>query len=532
MHKIIPTFLLCLLALIGQSQNQAKQWYFGYGCALDFNTEPPTALLDNVIDTGEGCASIANENGDLLFYTNGEMVINKNHQIMQNGNGLHGNTSTSQSAIIVPWPLNDDLYFVFTIGAQLERGLKYSVIDISKNNGLGAVIEKNVFMLGHVTEKQTVIPHANGRDYWLIAHPYESDEYHSFLITCDGVQTEAVITAIGTSIDLNTGCCETSSAIGCMKASPNGKMIATTWTAIYDVVDSWAVSIWHLEVLDFDASTGLLSNVQVITQDFQTNLYKSYGVCFSPDNTKLYQSGSRKFNHLLYQYDLQSDDISASQAILRNASPAYGSIEIGPNGKIYIARLNGTTSLTTIDNPNELNPNISNTPLGGQVSTWGLPNLIYDYERDFYNEPIFVSDTTICSSNELFLDATTTNAISYLWNDGIVEPERNITTEGLYYVDIETENCEMLRDSIFVEFNHLACTDNTFCDFIDPSPNPFYDDLTLSEDFEIVLFDAVGKKIFGGLKSQYSFSNLPAGMYFLLIDNCPSPKKIIKLSTN
>lgn len=522
--------LFCSFFLVGLSQNQANQWYFGFGCGLDFNTEPPTPLLDNALHTDEGVASISDDNGVLLFYTNGELVMNRNHQIMQNGSNLHGHYSTSQSVVIVPWPLNDQLYYIFTIGNQGTVGLKYSIVDISLNNGLGTVIEKNRPLLDYVAEKQTAVPHANGRDYWLVTHLYESNEYHSFLISCDGIWEESIVSAVGSSMDLNTGCCETSSSLGCMKVSPNGKMIATTWTAIYDVVNSWAVSTWHLELLDFNPESGKLSNARAITQDFDVSLYKSYGVCFSPDNSKLYQSSSKMFTNFIYQYDLLANDISGSQDKIAQNNIAFGTIEIGPNGKLYVARLNGMTTLTTIENPNELNPTIGSIDLNGKVSTWGLPNLIYDYNPTVYTPSIFVSDTVVCSTNTLFLDATTEQAISYHWNDGLTSPQRNITSPGLYYVEIGTKDCGTLRDSIHVDFRHLKCADDAFCDLISIAPNPFIDDLEFEEDFKIELYDALGRKLFNGHKKQYSFTDLPAGIYFLRIEHCNAVKKIIKLT--
>jgi hypothetical protein len=36
----------------------------------------------------EGCATISNSSGQLLFYTDGITVYNRNHQVMPNGTGL------------------------------------------------------------------------------------------------------------------------------------------------------------------------------------------------------------------------------------------------------------------------------------------------------------------------------------------------------------------------------------------------------------------------------------------------------------
>lgn len=73
------------------------------------------ALTNGQLNTLEGCATIADTTGSLLFYTDGITVWNRNHVPMPNGSGLLGNPSSTQSGIIVPYPGNTDLYYVFTV---------------------------------------------------------------------------------------------------------------------------------------------------------------------------------------------------------------------------------------------------------------------------------------------------------------------------------------------------------------------------------------------------------------------------------
>ena len=67
------------------------------------------------INSGEGSSSISDSNGQLLFYTDGVTVWDKNNAVMQNGTGLMGNGSSTQSALIVPCTC--DKYFIFTTDA-------------------------------------------------------------------------------------------------------------------------------------------------------------------------------------------------------------------------------------------------------------------------------------------------------------------------------------------------------------------------------------------------------------------------------
>ena len=86
---------------------------------LDFNSGSPVALTNGQLNTTEGCTTISDKNGNLLFYTDGSVVYDKSHQVMPNGYGLLGHYSSTQSAIIVPKPNNPNLYYIFTVDQPL-----------------------------------------------------------------------------------------------------------------------------------------------------------------------------------------------------------------------------------------------------------------------------------------------------------------------------------------------------------------------------------------------------------------------------
>ncbi|MBX3165278.1 MAG: hypothetical protein KF900_12450 [Bacteroidetes bacterium] len=75
-------FLHCRVA----AQNENTKWYFGNHVALDFMTNPPIVLNNSQMNTSEGCSSIADAAGNLLFYTDGVTVWNKQH--LSNGKWL------------------------------------------------------------------------------------------------------------------------------------------------------------------------------------------------------------------------------------------------------------------------------------------------------------------------------------------------------------------------------------------------------------------------------------------------------------
>jgi hypothetical protein len=97
--KYVTCFLFLLSFSPLFSQGEAAHWYFGNGAGLIFDvssgTVSPTSAAASTINTNEGCSSISDSNGNLLLYTDGRNVWDKNYQIMpnadySNGSGLLG----------------------------------------------------------------------------------------------------------------------------------------------------------------------------------------------------------------------------------------------------------------------------------------------------------------------------------------------------------------------------------------------------------------------------------------------------------
>jgi large repetitive protein len=149
-----------------RSQNQGDIWYFGDHAGVDFRYGSPVAITNGQTKLynghNEGSAVISDAKGNLLFYTDGTTIWNRNHQVMSNGSGLLGNISSTQSAIIVPDPSNPHRYFyVFTVGSgfccngSIHDGLRYSKVDMCGDGRNGEVMagQKNIMLLDSVAEK-------------------------------------------------------------------------------------------------------------------------------------------------------------------------------------------------------------------------------------------------------------------------------------------------------------------------------------------------------------------------------------------
>ncbi len=388
------TFQLILYLLMTSAvfaQMEAAVWYFGEQAGLSFVNGRPMALLDGQIDSLEGCASIATSDGDLLFYTNGETIWNRNHEIMANGEDIGGNLSATQAALIIPKPGSGNIYYVFTTdavqfyqGGGNGGGFNYTTVDMS--NGVGVVVEKNRSLLSQSTEKVTAVLAGNGVDIWVVTQ--KEALFYSYLISASGVDETPVTSAV------SFGVTDFNNIRGSLKASPDGSHIANAFTIFEPQFTG------RLYLYDFDNATGMVSGEQLIDDDFGF-----YGIEFSSDSSKLYASGKLITNEsgstlAIYQYDMEAANIPASSFLLAQLRTTFlsdisGTLQLAMDKKIYYTFPGN--ELSVIEKPNELGSAArfkrEIVDLGGRKSNFGLPPFvpsffesIFDFENICYGD--------------------------------------------------------------------------------------------------------------------------------------------------
>jgi len=256
------------------AQNENNFWYFGNNAGLDFSTNPPLPITGNLY-TLEGCASISTNDGNLLFYTDGITVYNKNGNVMINGTGLLGNSSSTSSAIIVPKPCSNTEYIIFTVDfVSGSSGINYSLVNMDNDNdgiydpltenGYVDSSMKNVNLPGPTGERICAIKHNNGVDYWVTATKKNTNNYYTYLVSSTGV-SNAITQSLGPTIGAGYY----------MKFSPDGTKLACS---------NYVTS--SVRIMDFDTTTGQLSNDQFVGAVPGS----TYGVEFSADSQKLFYS--------------------------------------------------------------------------------------------------------------------------------------------------------------------------------------------------------------------------------------------------
>ena len=436
-------------------QKESDNWYFGFNAGIHFNGDGSVdALTNGQLNTFEGCASVSNEQGKLLFYTDGETVYNQQHNIMENGENLYGLESSTQSAIIIPLPQNPNIYYIITAAPSFDftrSGLFYSVVDISMNAGNGAVTLKNIRLLDDCSEKiAVVVKNCTNNSIWLVAlglgpnglRPFNT--YYSFEINSSGIVLPAIESLVNDFTDNR----------GYLKFSLDGRKLVNA-----DMTSG-------LYLYDFNVETGVVTNSEEITINANEDIY-AYGVEFSPNGNLLYVHASNDLQELtghtasLYQYNLQAADISASQMVLDQSRSLYrGALQLGPNGKIYRSLSEtffiGTPFLGVINNPNELgaaaNYEHNAVSLNGKLAAQGLPPLMASLyaEVELFSEAISLdqNELELCVGEELTLQASYFPGAAYQWEkDNMVVP--NESNYILTVPTVDTSDGGVYRVTVF-----------------------------------------------------------------------------------
>ena len=99
-HLFFIALFFVLLINLAKAQH-GNVWVYGIGNTLDFNQSPPVDAPQRPMQAFEGSAVACDSLGNLLFYTNGITVYDKNDQIMPNGDSLKGGTSALLGRLIL-----------------------------------------------------------------------------------------------------------------------------------------------------------------------------------------------------------------------------------------------------------------------------------------------------------------------------------------------------------------------------------------------------------------------------------------------
>ncbi|MEO9501225.1 gliding motility-associated C-terminal domain-containing protein [Nonlabens ulvanivorans] len=458
MRYILIGFIIFCSAF-AKAQLESSQWYFGVTAGIDFSSGTATATGIGQLVTGEGCATISDDLGNLLFYTDGSLVFDSTHNLMPNGTGLLGDSSSTSSAIIVPQPGNDDLYYIFTVDTsdqqyRMNVGFHYSIVDMSLNGGTGDIVptQKNINLLPLTSEKLTAISNATGDGFWVLTQ-FE-DTYYAYEITAAGLNLAPVTSIVGPTIELiSTPITNVDVAAmrGYIKLNARGdKLVAahfsnnTTaeFSGITNVLEARSLAYaqgGELYLYDFDNATGVVSNPQPLMT--RADGASFYGVEFSGNGRYLYAEADYMLpsTTVIYeflrgeilQYDLTAANIAASKTVVHTdmIAPFRGALQLGLDNRIYHSRIN-ESFLSVINNPDD----------GGTASNYIYNDFaLTNGAQAIYGLPIFVQSFLLngdinavdhCfGESQAFTFNTSAQVESILWDFGDINSSNNISMD-------------------------------------------------------------------------------------------------------
>lgn len=435
--KIFICSLIFMVSMFARAQKETYNWYFGANCGISWSDTRdvlatglfgvsdatlvglPVNVDNSKINTSEGCFSLSDTQGNLLFYSDGKTIWNRNNLVMTNGVGLLGDASSAQSGIVLPYPGSTTQYIVATVGQQGANNAAYSVVDMTLGGGLGEVLSTNKNILfqgasGTTSETITSIRHANKRDYWVIAPGVGTPAYlNAWLMTDAGAVSTPVITEV-------PGAVTSLSAGGYLKITPDGKHFV------------WGSNTSGKLVFgDFNNTTGQFSNIKVISS------VNPYGVEFSVSMKYLYIGTISGV--AVYDFPALLSAANPSSIVPKTYTLGVShvrAVQLGPDGRMYIPA-RSSKYLYVIDNPEEgTNLKIYQLPDNFMTGTaqFGLPS----FAASWFTVEI-VGSSEPCVSGEaaystLVNYATTDSRYDNLryfewnWGDGsAVEKDYNIS---------------------------------------------------------------------------------------------------------
>jgi gliding motility-associated-like protein len=476
MKKYLIWFCSLLTSICVFAQKEANIWHFGIGHSLDFNSGSPLQTSGSQMYTNEGCTSYCDENGNLLFYSNGGgrlpasgqdggKIWNKNNQVMYDMQGTEGGGwSAAQSSVVVPAPGVPNVYYLFTM-EELEfdvdgavpsepngRGLRYFKIDMSLNGGLGDVVEADVQVYDYSYEGICAIRHSNGTDYWILINQ-DTTGIGVYSVTQSGVQLAGVYPHPAFY-----------NGFGIIKSSPTlGGIGAPCCNKV----------MTNAGLYDFNLSTGVLS--------FETDLGATSPTYFefSPNGSYLYASIFDQILSVnqLVQYNVIATSQtgqtveSTAQVIVQNFNGLY--LQLASDGKIYFTEqsFGFTTLLGTINCPNTSDPTVFSGVLSFpndpnlSIGFFSLPNYPSWIFYNNYDAQIqFGPDTVyLCPGDTLLLNAG--DGISWEWGgDASTNTSQFyiVTNPGIFSATV-TSTCGLGSDQIVV----LPCESPSPCEGFD-----------------------------------------------------------------
>jgi hypothetical protein len=313
-----------------------------------------TISFNNSRQMGGNAANAASRDGKLLFYTTGWAILDKNGNVIPNGDTLsptpaslndiqYGGNNFPQNSFIFQHSEDSSLYTMVHTTKYQALGIGSlnvwkSTFKINADSSI-VVIEKNISIINDSLELTGMAgcKHANGRDWWVIVKERRNTYYYALLFTPDSIYIN----------HLNMPGSKPFYDAAAMKFSYDGK-----YYAVYSSNDG-------LRIYKFDRCSGQFEFLSYIN-DPQNGSQLGASCCFSPNGKYIYFNTYDKIHRVPIQSSLSDNDVELVRDYTIFADSAFGFyvyyyyIENSNDGKLYLGSTNSSRFYCTIDNPDAI----------------------------------------------------------------------------------------------------------------------------------------------------------------------------------
>lgn len=521
LKKLLFCCLLSTPALL-YAQGENNNWTFGKNEGYNFNQGTPPQHLPTIqagTSFNGGNASVSDAAGNLLFYTSGYGVVDASHNLMPNGElngGLipmgilpHGEPG-QEGVFILPDIRDTNKYFIFTFvdtvwqtgsGPILPRPttkLRYSVVDMSLNNGLGDVAsnQKDILLAEDVALGMAIV-RADDCGFWLVTHtsnqhPTDPNHYLAFKVAENGVETDPVVSA-----GLLPAYREISMYNVYMqriKITPDGKKIAAIRGGFYDTLsvqtfydatgaiisqDSLSEPIittsTKLEIGDFDATTGMVSGLDILSDSIKRTYHPNSFPPYYDDPTSLEFSGNSQYLYVS-QYKRSSDTLGSiwstfDSTVIYQYDVTLNNVALMKQNKQFVYGNLWRTNYTI--NNNGLDPtSVRRTPDGEKIL---MMDFDYATHEDTVNQTLSFTNginciTDINTTNPGFIEdyITRGDSVAFLWIWPLFGQDLGVNTlsrrDTLFSLVVDTLSCADLTVAVPEGYHSPLWSDGSTAD--------------------------------------------------------------------
>lgn len=367
MKNILYTIFLLIASTQVSGQNkQDYHWFFGGPTPLlevNFNEQNPEfKIRTEGLDFDTNNVSISDDDGILLFYSNGCSVANAVHEVMPNGDSInagpffdefwrdckHGYPGR-QDIIILKDPANSNGYYLLHKPIEYDpeanpvtflQHIRYSYIDMNLDNGRGDVtVENEIFFTGDILYSYlTAINVKEKDDWWIIQAKRGFPNFYILKLTDSGL---SAVDSFGISTIFHD---TQADASGDAKFSPDG-----TKYAYFNKYDG-------LFLFDFDRDNGKLSNLKILSTSYPPDNFYISSVEFSPNSRFIYLAA----HDTIWQVDTWEEDLQDGQVFIDKWDgvsdifpTTFNYALLAPDCRIYVRPPTSAYWMHVINKPNE-----------------------------------------------------------------------------------------------------------------------------------------------------------------------------------